>query len=119
MNHKDLDVWKRSISLVTDIYKITKAFPKEELYGLTSQLRRAAVSIPSNIAEGSARNSNKEYVHFLYISLSSLSETETQLIIANKINYINDCSEILLETEAIKSMILGLINYLKKQEGKR
>lgn len=69
--HRDLEVWKRGISFVTTIYKLTDSFPKEELYGLTSQIRRAAISIPSNIAEGAARKSNKEFIHYLYIALGS------------------------------------------------
>lgn len=77
--HRDLDVWKKSVSLVTSIYEITKSFPKEEIYGLTNQIRRAAVSVPSNIAEGSARQGNKEFIQFLYIALGSLTELETQL----------------------------------------
>lgn len=86
--HKDLDVWKMSMGLVTSVYQITKNFPKEEIYGLTNQIRRAAVSVPSNIAEGSARASQKELVHFLYIALGSLSELETQFIIAKNLEYI-------------------------------
>ena len=69
--HKDLDVWKLSIDFVTDIYKVTSSFPKEDQFGLTNQIRRAAVSVPSNIAEGAARNSDKEFLRFLYISLGS------------------------------------------------
>ena len=76
-NHKDLEVWKKSMDLVSNIYKITESFPNKELYGLTNQIRRAAVSIPSNIAEGAARNSKKEFIQFLYIALGSLSELET------------------------------------------
>ncbi len=87
---KDLEVWKKGITLVTDIYVLTKNFPKEEVYGLTNQLRRAAVSIPSNIAEGAARQSNKEFIHFLYIALGSFVELDTQLIIAQNLNYINE-----------------------------
>ncbi len=87
--HKDLDVWKKSILLVTLIYDVTKGFPNEEMYGLTNQIRRSAVSVPSNIAEGSARQGDKEFAHFLYISLGSLSELETQLIIANNLNYLS------------------------------
>ena len=83
--HKDLDVWKLGIELVQEVYEVTKVFPKEEMYGLTSQIRRAAVSIPSNIAEGYARESIKELIRFLYISLGSLSELETQLIISIKL----------------------------------
>ncbi len=88
--HKDLDVWQKSIEFVTEIYKITKLFPKDELYGLISQIRRASVSIPSNIAEGAARNHKKEYIQYLYIALASGAEVETQLIISKNLNYIND-----------------------------
>ena len=79
--HKDLDVYQNSMELVTDIYHMTKFFPREEQYGLTSQIRRSAVSVPSNIAEGAARKSKPEFIQFLYIALGSLSELETQLII--------------------------------------
>jgi len=88
--HKDLDVWKLSIDLVKDVYNITKTFPQSEIYGLTSQIRRCAVSIPSNIAEGSARNSNKEFIQFLYIALGSCAELETQLIISKEINIVSN-----------------------------
>ncbi len=74
------------MDLVSNIYKITEFFPNKELYGLTNQIRRAAVSIPSNIAEGAARNSKKEFIQFLYIALGSLSELETQIIIANRLD---------------------------------
>ena len=87
MNHKDLDIWKESIELTKKIYLITKNFPKEEIYGLTSQIRRSCISIPSNIAEGSARNHDKEFIQFLYISLGSLAELDTQLIISKEIGY--------------------------------
>ena len=88
--HKDLDVWKDSIELVVKIYQITKIFPKEELYGLTSQIRRAAVSVPANISEGSARNYSKEFIRFLRIAQESLSEFETLLQISSRLNYINE-----------------------------
>jgi len=78
--HRDLDVWKNRIELVKKIYILTKDFPKEEIYTLTSQIRRSAISIPSNIAEGAARNSKKEFIQFLYIALGSAAELETQLI---------------------------------------
>ena len=111
--HKDLDVWKESIVLVKDIYSLTKVFPKDEIYGLTSQMRRCAVSIPSNIAEGSARNYDKEFIQFLYISLGSLSELETQLIISNEVGYIDNIDLRLLEK--VRKMLLGLIKYLKSK----
>ena len=90
MNHKDLNVWKESIGMDTDVYNITKNFPGEEQFGLTNQIRRAAVSVPSNIAEGAARNSNKEFKQFLYIALGSIPELETQLIISNNLNFTKD-----------------------------
>jgi four helix bundle protein len=113
--HKDLLAWKNSINLVTDIYKLTESFPKEELYGLTNQLRRCAVSVPSNIAEGAGRNSKKEYVQFLYISLGSLSELETQLIISQNLAFIKEEKLDVLKGKLneIRSQISGLIRYLK------
>jgi len=85
--HKDLDVWKLAIQLVKDIYKLTSEFPSEENFGLISQIRSTAISVPFNIAEGAARNSIKDYIRFLYISLGSLSEIETQLIISKELDY--------------------------------
>ncbi len=111
-NHKDLEVWKKSIELSKNIYIITKNFPKEEIYGITSQIRRSAVSIPSNIAEGAARNHDKEFIQFLYISLGSLAELETQLIISKEIGYLE---KIDINLEEIRKMILGLIKYLKNR----
>jgi len=90
LTHKDLIVWQKAIDFVVDIYISTNNFPKEEVYGLTSQLRRAAVSIPSNIAEGYGRFSDKELIHFLFISLGSASEIETQLIISHRLNFLKD-----------------------------
>ena len=113
--HKDLEVWKNSVLFVTDVYKITKSFPSSEIYGLTNQIRRASVSIPSNIAEGSARNSDKEYIQFLYISLGSLSEVETQFIISFNLGFINDMvlTEVTEKLLMIKAQLMGLIKYLK------
>ena len=82
MNHKDLDAWKQPMELVENIYRVTASLPKEETYGLAAQLRRAAISIPSNISEGSGRRSNREFMNFLNISLGSVAEVETQLLIA-------------------------------------
>ena len=110
--HKDLDVWKESIDLVETIYKITEKFPIREIYGLTNQIRRAVVSVPSNIAEGAARSSKKDFLKFLYISLGSLSEVETQLIIAKRLKYIETYDESALIK--IKKMLMGLIRSLKK-----
>ncbi|WP_341850012.1 four helix bundle protein [Kaistella rhinocerotis] len=82
--HKDLDVWKSSVELVTTVYLVTSEFPKEEIFGLTNQIRRASVSIPSNIAEGAARNSDREFIRFLYISLGSNQELDTQIFDCKK-----------------------------------
>ena len=112
--HKDLDVWKLGIELVTHVYKIAEAFPKQENYGLSSQMRRCAISIPSNIAEGAARKSRNEYIHFLYISLGSLSELETQLIIAQNLGYLNS-TNLLKKIEILRRMKLNLIKYLKNK----
>jgi four helix bundle protein len=115
--HRDLDVWKKSVSLVTSIYEITKSFPKEEIYGLTNQIRRAAVSVPSNIAEGSARQGNKEFIQFLYIALGSLTELGTQLIIASNLKYLSEESFISLmsKQKEIGKMLIVLIRYIKKK----
>lgn len=113
--HKDLDAWNLSIDLVTDIYSRTKQFPSEEKFGLTNQIRRAAVSIPSNIAEGAARNSNKEFIRFLYIALGSAKELETQLIISLNLKFISKEHFDVLNSqlEVISKLLIGLIKYLK------
>ena len=112
--HKDLKIWIDSIDLVTELYKVTALFPKGEIYGLTSQIRRAAVSVPSNIAEGAGRNSDKENKHFLYIALGSLSELETQLIIACNIGYIDKIKqeEFNIKIVQLIKMISAFVNYL-------
>lgn len=89
-SYKDLIVWQKGIELVNELYAITKKFPKEEIFGLTNQIRRAAVSVAANIAEGWGRNSTKNYIQFLRISRGSLYEIETMLVIANNQNYINE-----------------------------
>ena len=113
--HKDLDAWKKSMDLVDSIYKVTKSFPKEELYSLTNQMRRAAISVPSNIAEGAARGSKNEFIQFLYISLGSLSELETQAIIANRLGYLTDPNDLLESIKVIRKLINGLIYSLKRK----
>jgi len=89
-SYRDLVVWQKAVSFVIGIYKTTKSFPKEEKYGITNQIRRAAVSVPSNIAEGFGRNSKKDFIRFLYISIGSLFEVQTQLDISNKLGFINE-----------------------------
>ena len=113
-NFQDLRIWQIGIEVVKDIYILTKKFPKEELYGLTSQMRRSAVSIPSNIAEGFRRYHNKEYRQFLYIALGSCAELETQIIIANELDYINETNktELIEKVKYICQMTVKLINKL-------
>jgi four helix bundle protein len=113
---RDLDVWKLSIEFVKNIYKITNKFPNSEIYGLTSQLRRSAISIPSNIAEGQGRNSSKEFGQFLAIALGSLAELETQLIIGKEIEYLTgeNLIPLLTDTDIIRKMIKALASSLKR-----
>jgi len=115
--HKDLNAWKNSIELVTAIYKITESYPKEEKYGLVDQIRRSAVSLPSNISEGAARGHNKEFVQFLYIALGSLSELETQLIISKNLSFLNadNFEQLVNKMNVIRSQLSGLIRYLKEK----
>lgn len=114
--HNKLDVWQEAIDFVSEIYIVTKSFPKDEVYGLTNQIRRSAVSIPSNIAEGSTRQSDKEFIQFLYIAMGSLSELETQIIIATNLSYIRDNKMIMEKMEKIGKMTMGLIRYLKSKK---
>ncbi len=109
-SHKDLDVWNKAISFVSDIYKITESFPNSELFGLTNQLRRAAVSIPSNIAEGAARTSQKEFNQFLSVALGSSAEVETQLLIALNLQFISkdEYKELTVKIDDIRKMLIGL-----------
>ena len=108
--YRDLIVWQKARELVTDIYRITKVFPKDELYGLTSQLRRAGLSIASNLAEGHGRNSRSEFHHFVGISRGSLSEVETQLEIAKGLGYLESSSadELLRKSAILGRMLTGL-----------
>ncbi|MCX6231956.1 MAG: four helix bundle protein [Bacteroidetes bacterium] len=103
-NFRELEIWKKSILFVKLIYQLTDFFPEKEIYGLTSQIRRAAVSIASNIAEGSSRNSEKDFVRFLEIAMGSAFEIETQLIIARDLNFMSEekYSEIHLDLEIIQ-----------------
>jgi len=112
---RDLMIWQKSRKLVKQIYILSKAFPKSEIYGLTSQIRRCSVSVPSNIAEGFQRHSKKEYLQFLYISYGSLAELETQLVLARDLNYLTlKETELILENVVtIQKMINSLISKLK------
>ena len=114
--HKDLTVWKKSLDFVTSVYLVTNSFPKNEIYGLTNQIRRASVSISSNIAEGAARNHTKEYIQFLYYSLSSASEVDTQLRISENLKYLEKekSKELINDLENISKMLQGLIRSIKQ-----
>ena len=116
MNYTNLDVWKHSRELVKLVYLLTKSFPNEELYALTNQIRRSSVSIPSNIAEGIGRQSNKETIHFLYIAKGSLQELETQLYLSFDLDYISkiDLEDVLEKVISNKKLLNGFINYYKK-----
>ncbi|MBP7795169.1 MAG: four helix bundle protein [Elusimicrobiales bacterium] len=113
-NYKDLVVWQKGMELVKNIYQLTNEFPKKEIFGLTIQMRRASVSVPSNIAEGQARHYTREFMQFLYQALGSLSELETQIIIAKELNYISASKEFEIDNQIIelKKMICGLVRGL-------
>jgi four helix bundle protein len=109
---KDLVVWQEAMKLVEIVYLKTKTFPKEELYGLTSQIRRAAISIPANIAEGNGRKSRKEYTHFLSIANGSLTELETHLLIAERLNFVT--KETMEQFQAQLQLVGRLLSALRK-----
>ena len=113
-SHRDLDVWKTSMELVSEVYRFTREYPKEELFALTSQIRKSAISIPSNIAEGAARSGNREFVRFLYIALGSCAELETQLLISKNLNYPVP-ADIFSKLDRIRHMLLGLIRSLTRK----
>jgi len=118
--YTDLEVWQKSRDLTNMIYKISKSFPEVERFGLTNQMRRCSVSIPSNIAEGCGRNSNKETIHFLYIARGSLYELETQLYISQDQNFITMEINMELQNRIIvcKKLLNGFINYYKSKFNK-
>lgn len=115
MTHKDLEVYKHSLDLVERIYQLTAGFPSSENFGLTSQLRRASVSLPSNIAEGSSRGSTKDFIRFLNMASGSLAEIETQLIIAERIGYITFTPDLQNNIIAIRKMLYRLKQSLSKK----
>ena len=114
-SYRDLIAWQKGIDLVIEVYRLTQQFPREEIYGLSNQLRRAAVSIPSNIAEGQARFSSKEFHHFLATARGSLVEVETQVVIAEKLNYLDPeaCRSLLGYTAELGRILNGLIASIK------
>ena len=107
-NFKDLKVWQLSKNLVVDLYRVTSSFPKQEVFGITAQIRRSAVSIPSNIAEGFFRHGKKDYAHFISMALGSASELETQLIIAGELEFLENKDAFLQRIDEIQKMLHGL-----------
>ncbi|MGN6646752.1 MAG: four helix bundle protein [Cytophaga sp.] len=108
--YKELKVWQKSMNITAEIYKVTEELPEKEKFNLTSQIRRSAVSIPSNIAEGAGRNSKKDFSHFLSVALGSSFELETQVILTEKLNYLtkDQIEQLLSQLIEVQSMILGL-----------
>jgi four helix bundle protein len=118
-NYRDLIAWQKAKGLALSVYRCTRLFPKDEIYGLISQMRRAAVSVPSNIAEGKGRHSHKELVHFLYQARGSLLELETQLSIAHDLEYkdLQSFKTLQSQTEELGRILNGLINRFQPTEG--
>lgn len=116
-NYKELKVWQKSHQMVVSLYKLTKSFPKEELYSLTNQLRRAASSIPANIAEGCGRNSSLDFAQFLNISLGSTNETEYFLILSKDLEYLKEdnFNELFSQINEIKAMLIALISKVRSK----
>ena len=116
--YQDLIAWQRAIALVTDIYKTSCGFPRDETYGLTSQLRRAAVSVPSNIAEGQGRASSGEFIQFLGHARGSLFEIETQVIVAHNLTYLSDaqCEALIAKISELGRILNGLITSVQRRK---
>ena len=115
MDHKDLEVWKKSMDLVAEVYHWTKSLPDDEKFGLMSQMRRAAVSIPSNIAEGSARKGDKELIYFVNVAIGSVAELETHYLIALRLGF-SDSNKVLSDLLInVKKLLLGYRNYVVKK----
>lgn len=115
--HFKLEVWQRSFSLVKELYLLTATFPSDERFGLISQIRRAAVSVPTNISEGAARQTQKEFNQFLHIALGSLTEVETLVLLSKELNFCDElqAQKLLAEIETITKLLLGLIRSIKNK----
>ena len=113
--HHNLDAWKEAMALVRAVYQVSQSFPKEEIYGLTSQIRRAAVSVPSNLAEGAARTGQREFSQFLSIARGSLSELETQLLIAAELGYLIQPHPVFTLLDRVSKLITGLHKKVSSQ----
>lgn len=116
--HHELLAWQEAIALVKEVYRATADFPREETYGLTSQIRRAVVSVPTNIAEGAARTGYKEFLQFLSIARGSLSELETHIIIANELGYLDQNNQLMVRIDRIFALVGGLMASLRKRSVK-
>ena len=114
-DHKDLEVWKVAIELAKAVYELTASFPASEIYGLVSQMRRSAVSIASNIAEGAARNTDKEFVQSLYVTLGSTAELDTQYILSKELQLTVGSAKVESHIESVRRLTLGLIRHLKNK----
>ena len=115
-SHRRLIAWQESMDIVQEIYKVTAGFPRVEQFGLTSQMRRAAISVPGNIAEGAARVTDKDFLNFLSISRGSLSELETQVLIAERLGYVADTETIMEKNTRTFRLINGLMNHLRNRK---
>lgn len=115
-SYRDLVVWQRSLALVRNVYTSTRSFPREEMYGLTSQIRRASVSVPANIAEGQARNTKGEFLQFLGIASGSLAELETLVIVSRKLGYLPsaDATQLLDKCDEVGRLLAGLKRSLER-----
>ncbi|NWF36340.1 MULTISPECIES: four helix bundle protein [unclassified Mariprofundus] len=114
-SHHELRAWQEAMNFVETVYQITSGFPDHEKFGLTSQIERAAVSVPSNIAEGAGRSGEKEFLRFLYIARGSLCEIETQLLIAQRLGYVSNMEKVMDEMNILFGLLGGLINSLQKR----
>ena len=113
MNHKDLNVWKESMKLVKDVYLSLKSYPSHEQFGLCSQMRRSAVSIPSNIAEGAGRDNDKENLRFCFIAQGSLAELETQVLLSADLGYLKSKTDLLNQITIVQKLLSGYIRHLQ------
>jgi len=115
--HKDLDVWRKAIDLSVETYRISESFPREEIYGLTSQMRRASVSIASNIAEGAARRTDKDFIHFLHMALGSASELDTQMEIVKRLKLVKmkELDDLQYQVNEISRMLQGLMKSVRNR----
>ena len=119
-DYTKIEAWKLADDLTVAIYQATQSFPREEMYGLTSQLRRAACSVPANIVEGSSRESQKDYLHFLYIARGSLSESQYFIHLSRRLEYISDAEaeQLIGQTKQTFACLHGLIKAVEKESGK-